>query len=458
MIAETQSDTDAEVSFQRMKTQFHRRMAEAIDFSKASHLNEAELRDQVRALAGHLCERGDANLGAKDRERMVAEILNEIFSFGPLEALMRDPSISDVLVNGPDAVFVERSGIVEPTNVRFADNNHLREFIQRLVERCGRRIDEASPMVDARLPDGSRLSAVFPPLAVRSATLTIRRFHSRAMRFEDMLRGGMFTREMGQFLASAVQARLNLLLSGSSGSGKTTLLNNLSRFVPESERIVTIEEVSELQLLQPDVVALEVRPANVDGRGEVTQRDLLKQSFRLRPDRLIVGEVRGGEVFELLQAMNTGHAGSMSTIHADDTREALERLELMAALSGAALPGDVARRYISSAIQILIHVSRLPTGQRKVTRISEIVKCGDDAYRVEDIFVYRRCAVAASGEAAGSFFATGYEPVCLRRFAAMGIPLPSEMFIPHELNGDAAATTPARAMQDVPAETARRVR
>ena len=326
------------------------------------------------------------------------------------------------------------AGIVEPTDVQFADDGHLREFIQRLVGRCGRRIDETSPLVDARLPDGSRLSAVLPPLAVRSPMLTIRRFQPGTLQFEDMVRGGVLTREMGLFLASAVQVRLNLLLSGGSGSGKTTILNNLSRFIPESERIVTIEEVSELQLQQPDVAALEVRPANVEGRGEITQRDLLKHSFRLRPDRIIVGEVRGGEVFELLQAMNTGHAGSMSTIHADDTREALERLELMAALSGISLSSDVVRRYIASAVQILIHVARMSNGQRKITRISELVKSADEGYRVEDIFVYRHGAAGSSAGVEGGFFATGYEPLCLRRFAAAGIHLPMEMFVPQELS------------------------
>lgn len=429
MIAETQSRSEPEQSFQALKTQLHRRMADAIDFSKAGRLDEAELRGQVRALAVHLCESNEFGFDAETRDRMVAQLLDEIFSYGPLEPLMQDENVSDILVNGADRVFVERSGVLEPTRICFADEDHLLEFIQRLVGRCGRRIDETSPMVDARLPDGSRLSAVVPPLAVHGPTLTIRRFQTGAHQFEAMVRTGMLAQEMAQFLAVAVRTRMNLLLSGGSGSGKTMLLNSLGRFIPDSERIVTIEETAELQLPQADLVALQVRPANVEGHGEISQRELLRHSFRLRPDRIIVGELRGGEAFELLQAMNTGHAGSMSTIHADDTREALERLEMMAALSGVELPGSVVRRYIASAIQILVHVSRLQNGQRTVTRISELSRCSDDAYRVEDIYVYRHGAAGSPG----SFFATGYEPACLRRFAAVGVSMPSEMFLPHEL-------------------------
>jgi pilus assembly protein CpaF len=270
-------------------------------------------------------------------------------------------------------------------------------------------------------------------LALRGPTLAIRRFQTGTLQFEDMLRMGMLATEMGDFLAAAVRGRMNMLLSGGSGAGKTTLLNNLSRFIAESERVITIEDTAELQLQQPDVVSLEVRPANLEGRGEVTQRDLLKHAFRLRADRIIIGEVRGGEVFELLQAMHTGHAGSMSTIHADDVREALERLELMAALSGADLPVDVVRRYIASAVQILIHVARLSSGERKITRISELVAFRDGDYAIEDIFVLRQNAMGPTGSGSGSFYATGYEPRCLRRLAAAGLSVRPEVFTPHEL-------------------------
>jgi pilus assembly protein CpaF len=442
MIAETPLRSDPSRSFQQLKTRLRRRLVEAIDFTKAGQLGARELQAQVRALAAHLCEHEQLAADSADRERLAREIVDEIYGFGPLEPLMDDPTVSDILVNGADSVFVERAGLLEPTDIRFADNEHLREFIQRLAGRCGRRIDEASPMVDARLPDGSRLSAILPPLAVRGPKLSIRRFQAGILQFEDMIRAGMFTSEMGDFLAAVVRGRMNLLLSGGSGVGKTTLLNNLSWFISESERVVTIEETAELQLQQPDVVSLELPPPNFSGRSEITQRDLLKQSFRLRPDRVIIGEVRGGEVFELLQAMHTGHAGSMSTIHADDVRQALDRLEVMAALSGAELPVDVVRRYIASAVQVLIHVSRLSSGQRKVTRISEMVAFHDGAYDIEDIFVYRQAAMESDEHAGGGFYATGYEPLCLRRLTAAGIDLPREMFVPREMT---AGTVFARA-------------
>ncbi len=437
MIAEPpvkSSHVDARQSFQLLKTRLHRQMVDALDLSKAGQLPEHELRNQLRSLASHLCSQQSVNLAPADRDVMVREIMDEIYGFGPIEALMADPDISDVLINGPDSVFIERNGLLERTEIRFADNEHLMHFIHRLVSRAGRRIDEVSPMVDAKLPDGSRLNAVIPPLALRGPTVSIRRFKSKAIVFEDMVQAGSLTPEMADFLVASVQGRMNLVVSGGTGAGKTTMLNNISRFIPESERVVTIEQTAELQLQQKDVVALETRPPNVEGRGEISQRDLLKNALRMRPDRIIVGEARGGEVLDMLQAMNTGHDGSMSTIHANETRDALDRMELMIALSGVELPTLIARQYIASAVQILVHMSRLSTGERKVMRITELCGCQDGVYQLEDIFVYRLAGIdRETGRARGSFYATGYEPQALKRLASRGYDMPSIMFSAREL-------------------------
>ena len=428
-----EASLEAQRAFQQLQTRLHRQMVDAMDLSKAGQLPEHELRKQLRALATHLCDLHSSYLPESEREQMVNEIMDEMYGFGPLEPLMNDPEISDVLVNGADTVFVERNGLLEQTDVQFADNNHLLHLIQRLVGRAGRRIDEVSPMVDAKLADGSRLHAVIPPLTQRGPTLSIRRFGSTAVAFEDMVRSRSLTREMADFLIAAVQGRLNILLSGGTGAGKTTMLNQLGRFIPASERVITIEETAELQLQQADVVGLETRLPNVEGTGAVTQRELLRNSLRMRPDRIIVGESRGSEVLEMLQAMNTGHDGSMSTVHANDTRDALDRLELMIALSGADLTPAVARRYIASAIHMLVHVTRLSTGERKVTRISELAGTSDGEYNVEDIFVYRMTGISSDGRAEGAFYATGYEPECVRRMAARGHHVPLDLFTAREL-------------------------
>ncbi len=433
MVAITPTELEAKRQFQVLKNRLHRQMVDAIDLSKAGELGDQEFQRQVQALAQHLCSQRDVGLQGPAREAMVRELMDEIYGFGPLQGLMNDPEVSDILVNGADAVFVERNGLLERTTVRFADDEHLLQFIQRLVGHAGRRIDEVSPMVDAKLPDGSRLHAVIPPLALRGPTLSIRRFRTKMLLFEDMVRMNTLAPEMADFLIACVKSRLNLLLSGGTGAGKTTMLNNLSRFIPTSERVVTIEETAELQLQQPDVVGLETRAANVEGKGQVTLRDLLRNSLRMRPDRIIVGEARGGEVLDMLQAMNTGHDGSMSTVHANDTRDALSRLELMIALSGAELPTRVARQYIASAIQISVHIARLSSGERKVTRISELVGVTDGEFDLQDVFVFRMAGVDASGKVLGSFYATGYEPQCVRRMAAKGIDLNPRMFAAREL-------------------------
>jgi len=420
-------------AFQELKTRLHRQMVDAIDLSKAGQLPEEDLRNQLRSLAAHLCSLQSVLIDPQDRELMVSELLDEIYGFGPLEALMHDPDVSDVLVNGSQSVFIERNGRLQPTDVKFANDQHLIRVIQRLVGRAGRRIDEVSPMVDAKLPDGSRLNAVIPPLALRGPTLSIRKFKNYQFLFEDMVRVGSLAPEMAEFLKMAVRARLNIVVSGGTGAGKTTLLNALSRFIPASERIVTIEQTAELQLQQGDVVSLESRPPNIEGKGEIHQRDLLRNSLRMRPDRIIVGESRGGEVLEMLQAMNTGHDGSMSTIHANDTRDALDRLELMIALSGVELPMLVARQYIASAVHILVHITRLANGERKIMRISELVDCQQGVYHLEDLFVYRLGGTNADGQLTGTYYATGYEPEVLKRLSAYGHHLPTELFAAREL-------------------------
>ncbi len=434
MIVEAPESTTLEhrQAFQNLKTRLHRQMVDAIDLSKAGELPERELRSQLRALALHLCSQQTIELPAEARETMVREIMDEIYGFGPIEPLMNDVDVSDVLINGADNVFVERNGRLERTNIRFANDEHLLHFIQRLVGRAGRRIDEVSPMVDAKLPDGSRFNAVIPPLALRGPTVSIRRFKNRAVVFEDMVRMGSLTPEMSDFLQAAVRGRLNIVVSGGTGAGKTTLLNNLSRFIPESERVITVEQTAELQLQQKDVVSLETRPPNVEGRGEISQRDLVKNSLRMRPDRIIVGEARGGEVLDMLQAMNTGHDGSMSTIHANNTRDALDRMELMIALSGVELPTMVARQYIASAVNLLVHIARLSTGERKIVRISELNGCRGGEYLLEDIFVHRLSGVD-NGKARGAFYATGYEPGVLKTLTARGVDVNPDLFAAREL-------------------------
>lgn len=421
--------------FQRLKTNLHRQMVDVIDFSRAESLSEDELRNQLRSLAQYLCQRDETCLENDQRDAMVGEIMDEIYGFGPLEALMKDADVTDVLVNGPERVLVERHGRLESTNVTFADDSHLMQFIHRLVSRAGRRIDESNPIVDARLPDGSRFNAVIPPLALCGPTVSIRRFGNRRLEIEDLIASCSIAPAIADFLILAVRGRMNMMISGGTGAGKTTLLNCISRFIPDSQRVVTIEETAELKLQQPDVIPLETRMPNMEGRGAVTQRDLLRNALRMRPDRIIVGEARGAEVLDMLQAMNTGHDGSMSTVHANNTRETLDRLELMVALAGADLPGHTSRRYIANAVDIVIHVTRLHTGQRRLTRISEVVGIKDNEYQVEDIFVYRLTG-DEEGQAVGSFFATGYEPRSLQRLALTGVDVDryKPLFAPRELD------------------------
>ncbi len=435
MVTTSTTTLNSPREFQQLKNSLHRQMIHAIDYSRAESMTPDELRGQLKGLAEYLCSRQETRLDDSQQESMVNEIMDEIFGFGPLESLMVDPEVTDILVNGPDRILVERFGKLETTNLSFADDQHLMKFIQRMVGRAGRRIDESSPIVDARLPDGSRFNAVIPPLALCGPTVSIRRFGNRRLTIEDVIQRGSLAPAMADFLILAVRGRMNLIISGGTGAGKTTLLNCISRFIPDGQRVVTIEETAELKLQQTDVIPLETRLPNMEGKGAVTQRDLLRNALRMRPDRIIVGESRGGEVLDMLQAMNTGHDGSMSTVHANNTRETLDRLEMMIALSGADLPSRIARQYIANAIDIVIHVTRLHTGERRISRISEVVSVKDGEYQVEDIFVYRSSGETRDGKSLGEFYATGYEPQALRRLGKTGVPVDRyrPLFVPREL-------------------------
>ncbi|HEY7326749.1 MAG TPA: CpaF family protein [Gemmataceae bacterium] len=418
--------TSFALRFQKLKADIHRQLVEMIDISQLGNWTQDRLRREVRNLAARLSKNASELLGEVDRERLVDEIMAEVFGLGPLEGLMRDPSVSDILVNGPSMIYVERRGRLEPTNLIFADNAHLLQIIQRIAARVGRRADEMSPMVDARLPDGSRVNAIIPPLSLDGPVLSIRRFGVR-LNCEDLLALQTMTPEILDLLRACIEARISILISGGTGSGKTTMLNTLSKYIPADERLVTIEDSAELKLQQPHVVRLETRPANLEGVGEVKQRDLVRNALRMRPDRIIVGEVRGPEALDMLQAMNTGHEGSLTTIHANDTRDALTRLEMMVLMAGFELPVPVIRQYVSSAITLVIQLSRLKGGPRRVTRISEIVGVKGRRYLVKDIFGFRQSGVR-DGVAFGEFYATGHMPRLLKRLTASGIELPPELF------------------------------
>jgi pilus assembly protein CpaF len=422
-----QTDGALNQRFQRLKADVHRRLVETIDVTMLGRWKPERLRREMRALAMELAQSTPEMLNAVERERLITEVLDEAFGLGPLEVFMKDPTVSDILVNGPQEVYVERFGRLEETPVVFADNTHLITIIQRIAAQVGRRIDEFSPMVDARLPDGSRVNAIIPPLALDGPVLSIRRFGVK-LNVEDLMANATMPPEFAEFLNAVIVARLNMLISGGTGAGKTTLLNSLSRFIPHDERLVTIEDSAELQLQQPHVVRLETRPPNLEGVGEVTQRDLVRNALRMRPDRIIVGEARGGEALDMLQAMNTGHEGSLTTIHANNTRDALARLEMMVTMAGFEMPLPLVRNYIATAMRLLVHMVRLKGGTRKVLRISEIVGLKRRKYYVlKDVFGFRQTGLR-DGMAVGEFYATGYVPSFLDRLHTAGVDLPPELF------------------------------
>ncbi|ASV73619.1 Type II/IV secretion system ATP hydrolase TadA/VirB11/CpaF, TadA subfamily [Thermogutta terrifontis] len=417
-----------EAEFQKLKTRLHREVIESLDLSRLAKMDETQLRRHLRNLTEAVLRSRPELLGNIDEERLVDELMAESFGLGPLEPYMQDPDVTDILVNGPYEVYVERCGRLQATNTVFADEEHLLQIIQRIVSRVGRRIDEQNPMVDARLPDGSRVNAVIPPLSLRGPVLSIRRFGHERLKMDDLLRLGSICPEMVTLLQAAVEGRINILISGGAGSGKTTLLNNLSAFIPEDERLVTIEDSAELRLQRKHVVSLETRIANAEGRGEVTPRDLVRNALRMRPDRIILGEVRGAEALDMLQAMNTGHEGSLTTIHANDTRDALSRLEVMVGMAGFELPVPIVRQYIASAITLVVHLARLKGGVRKVMRISEIVGFTNGDYELQELFGFRQEGVDEEGVAKGHFYATGNVPRFLTRLEEQGIFLPESLF------------------------------
>jgi len=372
----------------------------------------------------------DTPLSRKERDDLVVEIEHETFGLGPIEPLMQDPTVSDILVNGAREIYVERHGKLERTRVTFRDDTHLLQVIDRIVSAVGRRVDESSPMVDARLRDGSRVNAIIPPLALDGPVLSIRRFAKDPLRMSDLIEFGTLTPALAEILRAIVQARLNILVSGGTGAGKTTMLNVLSNAIPTTERIVTIEDSAELQLQQDHVVRLETRPANIEGQGAVSQRELVRNALRMRPDRIVVGEVRGPEVLDMLQAMNTGHDGSLSTVHANSTRDALSRIETMVLMSGLSLPVRAMRDYIASALDLVVHVSRLSDGTRKVVRVTEIVGMEEDVVTTQDIFTFDQEGIDSDGRVVGSHRATGVRPKFTERLARAGIHLGSEVFDP----------------------------
>jgi pilus assembly protein CpaF len=420
--------TERQQYFQQLKVRIHQQLVERLDVQNLRTLPPETVRSEVRVLIRELCTNERSLINSVEQEKLMDEVMDETFGLGPLETLLKDPTISDILVNKYDRIYCEKRGRLELSEVRFRDNAHLRQIIDRIVGLVGRRIDETSPMVDARLSDGSRVNAIIPPLALDGPAMSVRRFGAKPMQLEDLLRNGAFPPGVMDFLAAAVQSRCNILISGGTGSGKTTLLNCLSRYVPPDERVITIEDAAELQLQQPHVVRLETRPSNIEGKGEVTQRDLVKNCLRMRPDRIIIGEVRSGEALDMLQAMNTGHDGSMTTIHANTTRDALGRLEVMIAMAGYDIPMRALRQQLSSAIQLIVQASRLAGGKRKVTRVSEITGMEGEQIQMHDLFAFEQRDVDSNGHATGQFVCSGIRPRCVERIEHRGIRLPSDLF------------------------------
>jgi pilus assembly protein CpaF len=422
--------------FQQIKGRVHRRLLDRLNLSNLEKVDREQVVETIRRVVHDLLSQEMVPLNFDEREILIGQVLDEIFGLGPLEPLIHDPSVSDILVNTHQNVYIERNGKLERTDVRFQDDRHLLQVIDRIVSAVGRRIDDSSPMVDARLPDGSRVNAIIKPLAVDGPHLSIRKFKRDALTGDDLIRFQSLTEPMLTFLKAIVRARLNVLISGGTGAGKTTLLNILSSYIPATERIVTIEDSAELQLRQPHVVRLETRPANIEGTGEVAQRMLLINSLRMRPDRIIMGEVRGAEAVDMLQAMNTGHDGSLTTLHANSPRDALSRLETMISMASLDLPEKAMRQQVASAINIVIQVARLSDGTRKIVQISEIVGMEGDVITMQDIFLFEREGIGEGEKVLGNFRATGIRPRCSDRLKAYGIDLSAMLF--GERNGGGA--------------------
>ena len=426
-IQTVQATVDTE-HFQELKTRIHRRLIDRIDLAKMDQMDGHELVREIGTVIEGLIIGEGIPLNQVERDRLIIEIQHETFGLGPLEPLLADDQVSDILVNGYSKVYIEKAGKLKKTEVSFRNNAHLMQIIERIVSKVGRRIDESSPYVDARLPDGSRVNVIIPPLALDGPALSIRRFGREPLGMKDLLKIGTLDERMALLLEGAVQCRLNILISGGTGTGKTTLLNVLSAFIPDSERVVSIEDSAELHLKQDHVVRLETRPSNIEGRGEVSQRDLLRNALRMRPDRIIIGEVRGGEALDLLQAMNTGHDGSLSTVHANTTRDALARIETMVLMAGMDLPERAIKEQLASAVHLVVQLVRFSDGTRRVVKLSEITGMEGNTIVMHDVIVYEQKGIDKEGRVIGAFQSTGVRPRFAQRFKLSGIELPPGLF------------------------------
>ena len=422
------SDQSKQEEFEAIKRRMHQRLVDKLDLSRVGDLKGDSFRREIRMVVEHLCDSENTFLNRSERDKIVEEVLDETLGLGPLELLLKDPSISDILINGPKNIFVERRGQLEKTEVEFRDNGHLMQIIDRIVSRVGRRVDETCPMVDARLEDGSRVNAIIPPLALDGACVSIRRFGSNPLKLEGLLNYKAFTPEMVMLLEGCIKARLNIIISGGTGSGKTTLLNTLSSFIQNDQRVVTIEDAAELQLQQEHVVRLETRPANIEGTGAITATDLVRNALRMRPERIIIGECRGGETLDMLQAMNTGHDGSMTTVHSNSPRDAIARLETLVMMAGYDLPVKAIRQQISGAVDVIIQANRLQGGPRRVLNITEVQGMEQDTVVLQDIYRFVQDGVGEDGKAHGYFEATGVRPSFMPRLESAGIRLPASAF------------------------------
>jgi pilus assembly protein CpaF len=420
----------SQANYQSLKVGIHQKLLDSVDLSIMESLSPGRLKEEIAGLVEKLIAEEGAVVNDAERRSLVQDIQNEMLGLGPLEALLGDPSISDILVNSASQVYVERGGKLQLTDVKFSDDAHLMKIIDKIVSRVGRRIDESSPMVDARLPDGSRVNAIIPPVALDGPVVSIRRFAAVPLKMENLIANKSITPDIATLIQGLSRAKVNILISGGTGTGKTTMLNILSANIPSYERIVTIEDAAELQLQQPHVVRLETRPPNIEGKGEVTQRALVKNALRMRPDRIILGEVRGAEAVDMLQAMNTGHDGSLATIHANTPRDALSRLENMIGMAGLQLPPKAARQQIASALTAVIQIARLSDGKRKVISVSEITGMEGDIITMQEIFSFRQTGIGADGTVQGYFSATGVRPKFIERLRSHGVTVPDTLFDP----------------------------
>ncbi|AKU20350.1 CpaF family protein [Massilia sp. NR 4-1] len=426
----TRADSIDNRAYQQLKHRIHQTLLDRVDLESMQRLSQEQIRDELRILVERLLEENQVVINDIERRNLTRDIQHEVLGFGPLEPLLADPSVSDILINASQQVYVERHGRLELSSVTFADDAHLMKIIDKIVSRVGRRIDESSPMVDARLPDGSRVNAIIPPLAIDGPVMSIRRFSADPLGMAELVNYGSMTESMAAVLQALGRAKVNIVISGGTGSGKTTMLNAISAHIAESERVVTIEDAAELQLQQPHVVRLETRPPNIEGKGEVSQRALVRNALRMRPDRIILGEVRGGEALDMLQAMNTGHEGSMATIHANTPRDALTRLENMISMGAASLPTKAMRQQISSAVGVVVQVARLTDGKRKLMSIQEITGMEGEMITMQEIFCFKQTGLDKDGAVQGYFSATGIRPRFSERLRAFGLQLADNLFDP----------------------------